>query len=338
MFIAHVRGLRFDAPCFSLIGRLVPPSDCVTALLEKKLLFVTGKGGVGKTTLSAALGRLAAERGRRVLLVEVDEAASMGVLFDDQRVGFEPTEVAPNLWACALDAERSMEAFIRRFVSSRRIGDLILGNRVAQIFFRAAPSVLEAVVLDQLATLAASSDPGFDTIVVDLPASGHAVKFLRVPRSMARMVAVGELARHLEKLAQLLEDERHCEMVVVALPEEMPVNETIELVGIIRRELLIPVRHVVCNAVRAPELDEADVERVDALAASAGGTMDRLRSALALGRFWRVEDAHHLERLREGVSATLLQTPFIFRPTSDTSLVQRVADALRAQLGSEGAA
>ena len=310
----------------------------MTSLLEKKLLFVTGKGGVGKTTLSAALGRLAAERGRRVLLVEVDEAASMGTLFDNKPVGFEPTQVAPNLWACALDAEASMEAFIRRFVSSRRVGDLILGNRVAQIFFRAAPSVLEAVVLDQLATLAASTNPAYDTIVVDLPASGHAVKFLRVPRSMARMVAVGELARHLEKLAGLLEDERHCEMVVVALPEEMPVNETIELVGIIRRELLIPVRHVVCNAVRAPELDEADVERVNALAASAGGTMDRLCSALALGRFWRVEDARHLERLRDGISAKLLQTPFIFRPASDTSLVVRVADALRTQLAGDGGA
>lgn len=304
----------------------------VTALLDKKLLFVTGKGGVGKTTVSASLARLAASRGRRTLIVEVDADSSIERVFGVDKVGFTPTELGPNLFACALGADDCMEAFVHRFVPSRRVGDLILGNRVAQVFFQAAPSVLEAVVLDQLATLATESQPAYDTIVVDLPASGHAVKFLSVPRSMARMVAVGELARHLQRLAELLEDERKCEMVVVALPEEMPVNETIELVGTIRRDLLIPVRHVVCNAVRDPDLLAEDLDRVTTLGEQAGGGLETLTTAVQLGRFWKQEDRAHLDRLRAGVSASVLSVPFQFRPDDDVQLVQCVADAMGQQL------
>lgn len=307
----------------------------MTALLDKKLLFVTGKGGVGKTTVSAALARLAASRGRRTLIVEVDSDSSMGRVFGVGEVGFEPRSIAPSLWACALDADACMEAFVHRFVPSRRVGDLILGNRVAQIFFHAAPSVLEAVVLDQLATLATEASPAYDTIVVDMPASGHAVKFLGVPRSMARMVSVGELAKHLQRLAELLEDERRCEMVVVALPEEMPVNETIELVGTIRRDLLIPVRHVVCNAVRDPELLEEDLERIDTLSGQAGGGLEALQTAVALGRFWKQEDRAHLDRLRGGVSASVIPVPFQFQADSDVQLVQRIAESLGLELAAK---
>lgn len=307
----------------------------LTALLDKQLLFVTGKGGVGKTTMTAALGRVAARQGRRVLLVEIDVDSSMGDLFG-ATVGFEPAPVESNLWACALDAESCMRAFVSRFVSSRRIADLLLRNRIARVFFESAPSVMEAVILDQLATLATKSSPAFDTILVDMPASGHAVKLLRVPRSMARMVAVGELADHLQRLASILEDERRCELVVVTLPEEMPVNETIELWDTLRRDLNIPLRHVIVNGLRRPDIRDEDIATVGELVASVGEGGARaagsLLDALAIARHWRDEDAANVARLVAQVPATLLRVPFAFRKASDRALVDASANALQTQL------
>ena len=308
----------------------------LTSLLDKQLLFVTGKGGVGKTTTAAALGRVAAGAGRRVLLVEIDVASSIGELYG-ARVGFEPTRIEGSLWACALDAESCMRAFVSRFVPSRRIADLLLKNRVARIFFESAPSVMEAVILDQLATLAAGTEQRFDAIVVDMPASGHAVKFLRVPRSMARMVGVGDLADHLRKLADLLEDPRRCELVVVTLPEEMPVNETIELWGTLQRDLKIPLRHVVVNGLRRPDVRDEDVSTIESLIDSVGeGGREAaagLLDALAIAKHWRDEDAANVTRLAASVPATLLRVPYLFERESERALVEASALALRSQLG-----
>ena len=165
----------------------------LTSLLDKQLLFVTGKGGVGKTTTAAALGRVAAGAGRRVLLVEIDVTSSIGELYG-ARVGFEPTRIEGSLWACALDAESCMRAFVSRFVPSRRIADLLLKNRVARIFFESAPSVMEAVILDQLATLPPGSSSALTRSSSTCPPA-VTPKF-RVPRSMAWMVG-GATADHL---------------------------------------------------------------------------------------------------------------------------------------------
>jgi len=296
--------------------------------LEKKLIFVTGKGGVGKTTVVASLATLAAERGRRTLIAEVDTDPATARIFGEQRVGFEPQQVAPGLFACNLAAEESLRAFVRRFVPGQKIADLILKNRVANIFFRAAPSVMEAVTLDRLAQLVTDRDQVFDTIVVDLPASGHAVTFLNVPKSMARMIAVGELAQHLRRIARLVSDPRRTEVVVVSLPDEIVVNETIELWRKLKASVDTPVRTTIVNGIRTPPLRPEDLDCVAGLPEPP----ERLLATVKLGLYWKTEDERNRRRLEESVDGRVITTPFVFDKQSDADLVARMVDALRPRL------
>ena len=307
----------------------MPPS-----LLEKQLIFVTGKGGVGKTAAAAAIGRLLADSGRRTLVCELDADPAMGRIFGED-VGFEPTRVAPKLFACNLTGDDSMRAFVERFVPSRRVAGLILKNKVASIFFRSAPSVMEAVILDRLSTLATESAPAYDSIVVDLPASGHAVTFLNVPKSMAKMVSVGELADHLRRIASLIANPAKSEVVIVSLPDEMAINESLELWRKLHASVDTPTRTVVVNGVRAPSLRDEDVERVRALhEASPEAGFGPLLSGLKLGAYWKNEDVRNVERLAASIDGSVVTIPFVFDKADEKELVDRVADGLRSRLAS----
>ena len=304
-------------------------------LLDKRLIFVTGKGGVGKTTVTAALARLAASRGRTVLVCEIDTDASMGHIFGAADIGFEPRRVEPRIYAANLTRAECMGAFIRRFVPSRRVADLILKNRVASIFFDSAPSVMEAVILDQLATLAEQKMPSFDLVIVDLPASGHALTFLDVPRSMVEMVRVGNLAKHMQALADRIADARQAELVLVALPEELSVNETIELWTAARERLQIHTGRVVVNGLRERDIHPGDAEVVQA-AVSAGANpeaMERVAWGAQLGAWWREQDRANANRLREAIDGQLIEVPYIFARVDERDLVEHVADALNGAAG-----
>lgn len=315
---------------------LVVPEPRLVKLLDKRFVFVTGKGGVGKTTVAAALGRLAAARGKNVLLVEIDTQPSMGRLFGDKQIGYEPTRLEANIWACNLTGADCMRSFVRRFVPGDRIADLILKNRVAQIFFESAPSVTEAVILDQLATLARQTQPRFDFIAVDLPASGHAVTFLNVPRSMSDMVRVGELAGHMRELAALLADPAQAELLLVSLPEEMSVNETIELWEKARARVATRLHGVVFNQEQAPALQPDDHTQLAALAAHEGVDQEALQRVMwgvALGSWWKERDAETLQRLTEAVDGKVIRVPFRPKKVSERDLVEQVASVLNMQLG-----
>lgn len=298
-------------------------------LLDKKLVFVTGKGGVGKTTVAAALTVRAAQAGKRVLLCEIDTDGGAGRLFGGQPLRFAPTQVAPGIWGANLTKVDSMRAFVHRFVPAAKVADLILRNKVASIFFESAPSVMEAVIVDQIATLAQSRDPAFDLIVVDLPASGHAATFLNVPRAMVEMVRGGNLATHMRALADMVADPNRSELLLVTLPEEMPVNETVEFWARARAEIATPVRTIVVNGERLPDLHAADEDALLALGSQLSGparaAVDRVLGGVQLGRFWGTEDRRNIERLASETGARLVQVPFVFAKRDERDLVNLVA-------------
>jgi len=308
----------------------------LTPLLDKKLVFISGKGGVGKTTICAGLARMAAARGKRVLICEIDTDAYMGRLFGDASIGFAPSVVAPGIWACTLKGDDCMSAFVHRFVPGR-VADLILRNKVAQVFFDSAPSVMEAVIFDQISTHCANRTPGWDMILIDLPASGHAVTFLNVPKSMVDMVRVGELAAHMERVARLAADPTKSELILVSLPEEMAVNETLELLEKARARVATPVNRVVVNGVRHPEVSRQDVADLEALAGAAEGerrdVLERLAYGARIGAFWREQDAEAVRRLKAAPRLTVTEIPFCFAKKNDTELVRTIAGHLQATMG-----
>ncbi len=190
---------------------------------------------------------------------------------------------------------------------------------------------MEAVILDRLAQLAAQTGPPWDMVIADLPASGHAVTLLNVPRAMTEMVQVGELARRMSTLAGLLGDPTRSELVLVSLPEEMSVNETVELYERARAEVATPVRVVILNGERTPDLLDTDYALVAREAAAVGSgddALQRVANGVALGVYWRDEDQRNIARLEEMVAARVVRVPFVFRKVDESDLVGRVSDAL----------
>jgi anion-transporting ArsA/GET3 family ATPase len=301
-------------------------------LLQRRLLFVTGKGGVGKTTMVAALGLLATRQGKRVLLCELDTDPSLRRIFSVPAIGFETARLAENLYACNLVAADCMRAFVGRVVPSRRVADAIVGNRIVGIFFESAPSVMEAVILDQIAERVTQEKPGYDLVIIDLPASGHAIKLLRVARSMAEMVSIGELAKRLHEVDALFTDPARAGLVLVTLPEEMPVNETLELAANLKSAVKTAIVGVVCNGLRHLKVEAADTEAASAALgnASAAGAPELLE-ALELARYWTEQEREQIARLRTELSIPLFDTPFVFSKASDRDLVEQVAGRLMEQ-------
>ena len=186
-------------------------SDFLNTALERDLLFVTGKGGVGKTTVAAALAVAAVRQGKRVLLCDLAVSSAFAQIFNVPEVGFTPVAVEPGLWASRCDPEQSLVTFLTRFVKVKRVAKALVKNRIARRFFEVAPGVYETVVLQRIAWILRHPEKiasDIDLIIVDLPSTGHAVSYLDVPRRMAQLVRLGPLAELLENLADLLADHR----------------------------------------------------------------------------------------------------------------------------------
>ena len=312
----------------------------MASLLDKQLIFVTGKGGVGKSTTTAALALMAARLGKRVLICELDAETSMERMFGVQDVGFEPTEVSTRVWAANIRRAEALGAFITRAVPGGRIARAILQNRVASVLFDAAPSVMETVILDQVALHATASPKRFDLVVVDMPASGHALHWMNVPRNMADLISVGDLSKRIRRLAEIIEDPKRSEIVLVTLPEEMPVNETLELYERMSTTIGTPVEAIVVNGIRPALEQEEERQTVAELRDLAGSdedqaAIDRILDGLDLLSFWSREDHTHAGRLAEETEATLVEVPFIFRKGTDVDLVRSISRSLEAELVGE---
>lgn len=302
----------------------------VASLLTRRLMFFTGKGGVGKTTLAAAAGLRAARAGKRVLLCEVAVGSAFEQIFAGRGVDFEPVQLEPNLWATLVKPRRSLVTFLTRFVKIQRIAKALVSNRVARRFFDAAPAVLETVVIERIAwfmTAEKQKHGRFDLIIVDLPATGHAISFLDVPRSMARLIQVGALAEHLSALADTLADHNQVELVLVTLPEEMPVRETIELWERAKSRLEVGMGTIIINRVRRAHLP---AEVSDALRTAGGDLSHPVLSAAQLAATWEERDDGFIDLLENEVPAEFLEIPWLTDYTSERALVDQVANCLDA--------
>lgn len=307
----------------------------IEKLYENRLIFVTGKGGVGKSTVTAAVGLALARQGRRTLVLETDTFSAMEDLFEFKSTGLQPVKLQANLWASNLLAEDCFLATLRRYVPSERIARAIINNRVARIFFEAAPSVNEITILDQIRVFFEDTlpdgRPRYDHILVDLPASGHAVTFLNVPETMNGMMrGVGPIAKMSEKVDKVIKDKRTTAIIAVCLPEEMPVNETIELADKLKDVIGRPLTCAMVNMVNRAPLDEDQREVFQALRTDicpdeerrastlADGVSEHIDpivrlvegNALALG--WHDRDQHYLKVLHDRLKEPIVEIPIFF--------------------------
>jgi anion-transporting ArsA/GET3 family ATPase len=314
-------------------------------LLERRLLFFTGKGGVGKSTMAAATAILAADRGRRVLLVDVDGKGDLATLFEHAPVGFKPVQVHPGVLAMSMDTEASLQEYLRLNLKVPVLGRLGPLARVLDFVATAAPGVKEILTVGKICWEVREAIEGradHDLVVVDASASGHIVAQLGAPASIQELVDVGPVRSQTDWLVELLSDPEVTGVNVVTTPEEMPVAETIELVARLRAEVTAPLATVIVNRVLPELFTTADEETfaairepvvAEALTGRAGpGTpavLDGARLAVSLRRL----GATHLAELDERVDLPLLYVPYLFARVQGRRVLRMVADALGEELG-----
>ena len=311
-------------------------------LLKRRVVILSGKGGVGKSVVGASLALAAHDRGKRVLFVEVDAPTPAAHLFGAKAGPDGVAEVLPRLFMTNLVPRAVMDEYVRETARIELIARKILGSPIYHRFFAAAPGLPELMVLGKLMLLEEERTgwprrPRFDLIVVDAPATGHALSFLKVPVAASNVAPVGPVGHNARRILSLLRDPARTALVVVAVPEEMAVVEAIELAASARKELAMETSAVVLNACHERRFTAAQEMQVLALAAAelpgrlAPGVP--AAAALALARHHirrRKLTAFYLKRLQKAMDAPIVTLPFLFDERLGRSSLQVLADRLEA--------
>ena len=309
-------------------------------LLRRRLVFVTGKGGVGKSAIAAALALAAARGGRRTLLIEVaGHDTAPGILAVPGRRSHRERELAPNLYGVAIDVERAIEEYLVGQLRVRPMVDLLVRSRAFHHFAAAAPGLAELVTVGKIWTLATELRPGgqapvWDLLVVDLPATGHGIAMLETAANVREIAGSGPIRDQADRIQQVVSHPAATGIALVARPEELAVTEAIEAAAELRARGL-PVALAVMNAAAERRFDAADArvmtEAVGALrTAPAGrrageGVLAALEAAL-VHREREIDDAEHIERLAAGVGVPVLELPALVRRRLDVAAVGELAD------------
>jgi anion-transporting ArsA/GET3 family ATPase len=311
-------------------------------LLDRKLVFVTGKGGTGKTTVASALALLAATRGKRVLICEMDAKGELAGYYESPPMAFKEREVQPGLFAMSMDTEAALREYLRMQLKIPIVGRIGPVAKAFDFLAAAAPGVREILTVGKLCFEV--RDGGWDMVVVDAQASGHIVGQLAAPQAVNGLVKVGLIRTQTDWMLRMLSDPAVTGLLAVCTPEEMPVTETIELAARVREETTVQLAGVVVNRV-LPELFGRQEEAVfEALAAPGplaeldtlvDGDASPVLEAARLAVTMRRTRSTHLERLRKGIdpSVPLLYLPFLFTRSHGLRTTRQVAESLGEEMG-----
>ncbi|TMA19894.1 MAG: ArsA family ATPase [Deltaproteobacteria bacterium] len=297
------------------------------ALLDRRLVVVTGKGGTGKSTISAAVALAAARRGKKVLVCEVVAKERVADFFGRPSSGTQIRELVPNLYSIHVRPREAMREYALMILKYETLYRIAFENAAARYFLAAAPSLAEIVMLGKVWWHASQEmERGrlrWDMVVLDAPATGHGLTFLTVPEVFLRLVSEGPLARDMRSMQSLLADPAKCSICVVTLPEEMPANEAVELDRALRQHEF-PAGPLFLNAAFASRFsaqEVASVTRGGPLLTAAGEAADNHESRAALCRQYEAF-------LRDTVPRELVKVPFLFERSFGAQAIEKVARSI----------
>jgi anion-transporting ArsA/GET3 family ATPase len=311
----------------------------MASLLDRKLLVLTGKGGVGKTTVSAALGLIAADRGLRTIVVEMGEQRRLAELFDavPAEAGAQ-TELRENLWSVSIDPDRALLEWLQS-LGGRVSGRVLASSGTFQYFAAAAPGAKELISMvtiwkltegDRRPARPRGRGGGYDLVILDAQATGHALGMLHSPQTFGAIARVGPIASQTRQVGELLADPARSAYIAVALPSEMAVTEALELQAGLQRQIDRTLDAVVVNGTLPRRFSAAELAQIEALDKREAVLDSAALAARAVHD--RANFQHNqLARLRRR-DFEVHPVPFLFVGELDLEAVQRIAGHLSKQL------
>lgn len=306
-------------------------------LFDRRLIFVTGKGGVGKSTVAIMLGLVAARRGLRTIVAELHSQERVQDSFAHHGARFEELELAPRLFTISIEAERAMDEYMH--VKAGPLGHAVSSTRLFQALAMATPGMRELLSMGKVWELAqlqrrTRGAAPYDVVIVDAPATGHGVGILRTPKTFADIARVGPIAHQGRQIAAMIYDRRLTAVVAVATPEEIPVNETLSLRESLAHENLA-LELVIVNGVYPGRFADDEVGSLEHAFERSEDALARAAVRAALSEHVRVETQRtQLDRLRAGLNmdGRVAELPFVFAENLDRPELERLADQLEVQL------
>ncbi len=312
-----------------------PPALPGKAGLEsKRFLIVTGKGGVGKTTVCAAQALALAQKGKRVLVCMCNAKERMSTMFGSELIGPDIVPVAPNVWAVNMDPTQALEEYGAMMLKSRALYKILFDNKYVRGFFRAVPGMSEWTMLGKAwwHTTETRDDGShlYDVVILDAPATGHGLDMLRVPKVIVEVVPPGLLRRDAERAWAMFQDPELSAVVLVTLPEEMPTTETIELARALENELHLPIGKVVVNGVLPPLFSKEERVVLGELTLDEAPS-DPPHAAIAAGRSRALRErvqAASLQRLAQELPVSPSFLPLLFEDAAQPRAIRELAKRL----------
>lgn len=314
-------------------------SSTSKGLLDRSLVFVTGKGGVGKSSVTAALGLLSSKAGRRTLICEVDAKGDVARLFDCEPTGFQPVKIRDDLFLMSMNTEEALREYLRIFLRVPVVAKLGPLAKTFDFVANAAPGVQEVLVVGKLCYEAREAK--YDLILVDATSTGHIVSQLASPRGISELVNLGMVKDQIAWMEEILYDEGKTSVIVVATPAETPIIEALELADRIEHETEVHLGALVVNKVMPELFSRAEEEFFNSLESDRAvrvlsklisedvtTLLEGARTALEMRRC----ATPYIETLLEksaGVPVALL--PLFFGLDSGMKLTRDLAEALAAE-------
>jgi anion-transporting ArsA/GET3 family ATPase len=300
---------------------------------DKRLVIVTGKGGVGKSTVALAMAIAASRSGKRTILCEVAAQERLSRVFHRAEIGFHEVEMSENLWAISIDPDESMREYLLIQLKVRAMRDLLVRSRIFSYLAAATPGLKELVTIGKIWELAqperrVKGGRQYDLVVVDAPATGHGVGFLQTPRTFANIARVGPIRSQAETLDKFIRNQRKTGVQIVSAPEEMPVNETATLERDLTSEVGVAVDRIVMNGMYPELFSDSEADRLAGVAEESDGVVRAAcRTAVRESRRGRSQ-REQLARLEELTQAPVTTLPFLFEPELGVEQVGLLAEGL----------